>query len=48
MKSLVNQAITFGLTISNMLNKKNKVVTIENEVFSEEGRRFIADITFKF
>ncbi|MBU3848203.1 MAG: TonB-dependent receptor plug domain-containing protein [Candidatus Acinetobacter avistercoris] len=48
LKSTANQALTFGLTVSNVLNKKNQVVTTDNKVFSEEGRRFIADITFKF
>lgn len=43
-----SQNIIIGLTISNVLNKQNKAVGTNNKVYSEEGRRFIADVTFKF
>lgn len=40
--------LTTGLTISNLLNKQNISVTDSGAPYSEEGRRFVADITFKF
>ena len=43
-----DQKIIFGLTVSNVLNKKNQAVTNTGTLYSEEGRRFIADVTFKF
>ena len=42
------QSMTFGLTVSNVLNKQNKNVTDAGKLYSEEGRRFIADVTYKF
>lgn len=42
------QTLTFGLTVSNLLNKKNVAVSDGGSEYSEEGRRFIADLTFKF
>lgn len=42
------QSMTFGLTISNLLNKQNKNVKDNGEIYSEEGRRFIADVRYKF
>ena len=43
-----DQTLTFGLTINNVLNKANKAVTESGSPYSEEGRRFIADLTYKF
>ena len=37
----------FGLTINNLTNRNNQFV-YNSELYSEIGRRFIADITFKF
>ena len=42
------QSMTFGLTISNLFNKHNKNATDSGTLYSEEGRRFIADVTYKF
>lgn len=43
-----DQNLVFGLTVSNLLNKRNQSVTTNNVVYSEEGRRFIVDATYKF
>ena len=43
-----DQNIAFGLTVSNVLNKKNLAVDSNGTRYSEEGRRFIADISYKF
>ena len=40
--------LSTGLTISNVLNKKNVAVTDNGTRYSEEGRRFVADISYKF
>ncbi|RKG42697.1 TonB-dependent receptor [Acinetobacter chengduensis] len=42
------QSMTFGLTVSNLFNKHNKNATDNGKLYSEEGRRFIADVTYKF
>lgn len=43
-----DQNLTFGLTISNIFNKKNQSVTSTGTKYSEEGRRFVADINYRF
>lgn len=43
-----NQNLIFGLTISNVLNKKNQAITTAGSLYAEEGRRFIADVSYKF
>jgi len=43
------QSLILGLTVSNVLNKKNQSVTETSaKTYSDEGRRFIADISYKF
>lgn len=43
-----DQQLSFGITVNNILNKHNKATDSDGILYSEEGRRFIADITFKF
>lgn len=43
-----DQSVVFGLTVSNLLNKQNQSVTSNNVAYAEEGRRFIADVSYKF
>lgn len=43
-----DQHLIFGLTVNNVLNKANKAVTESGSAYSEEGRRFIADVSYKF
>lgn len=42
------QSLTFGLSTTNVLNKKNYAVTSSGAKYSNEGRRFIADLSYKF
>lgn len=43
-----DQNIVFGVTVSNVLNKKNQAVDSSGVKYSEEGRRFIVDMSYKF
>ena len=42
------QSVTLGLTSTNVLNKKNYTVDSKGVEYSDEGRRFVADVTYKF
>ncbi|NHB57885.1 TonB-dependent receptor plug domain-containing protein [Acinetobacter sp. 194] len=47
-KTQRKQDLIFGLTVNNVLNKHNLMVTDSGTLSSEIGRQFIADVSFKF